>query len=116
MTQTNVYGENIILTPGDGHLVLISALRYTFGRQTYMPSAIIKIIKEHWDHIAYNTKYVMVRDVEEEITFYERSMEIYNEKEESKRDFKPCSLGGEIDVKTWYAFRDWLREQNIDGE
>ena len=54
----------------DLELMLISAMRYAIGRQTYMPSATIDFIRPLIPHLSTNTLYVMKRDVEEDVPYH----------------------------------------------
>ena len=59
-------------------LMLISALRYAIGRETYMPDITINYIKTKVPYLSANTLYVMSRDIEEEVKRYERiNRELY---------------------------------------
>ena len=59
-------------------LMLISALRYAIGRETYMPDITINYIKTKVSYLSANTLYVMSRDIEEEVKRYERiNRELY---------------------------------------
>ena len=53
-------------------LMLISALRYAIGRETYMPDITINYIKTKVPYLSANTLYVMSRDIEEEVARYRR--------------------------------------------
>ena len=116
MTNNNYYGEPITFEPDDVHVILISAMRYTFGRQTYMPHTIVEIIKQKWSSLSHATKYVILQDVRDEINTYERLLDIYNEREETDEHSKPMTLGDAIDANMWYGFYKWLIEQNIEDE
>ena len=117
MTANNdYYGESITFGPDDVHIILISAMRYTFGRQTYMPHAIVKVIKTKWSGLSNATKYVILQDVHREINDYARMLNIYNAREEKDGYYKPMSLGASCDIEMWYSFYEWLKEQNIEGK
>ena len=63
-------------------LMLISALRYAIGRETYMPDITINYIKTKVPYLSANTLFVMSRDIEEEVERYERiNHELYMKKQ-----------------------------------
>ena len=63
-------------------LMLISALRYAIGRETYMPDITINYIKTKVPYHSANTLIVMSRDIEEEVARYERiKHELYIKKQ-----------------------------------
>ena len=47
----------------NGGIMVVSALRYSLGRMTYVPGAVQDWIKTHWDSLDSNTRFVIVRDV-----------------------------------------------------
>ncbi len=69
--------------------ILICALRYCVGRQTYMPGLVIDWAKRHWDAIHSNDQNLIKKEVEE----------IFE---------KDHYLGDRCDIETWENFRDWL--------
>lgn len=75
--------------------ILICAVRYCLGRETYMPGLVTGWIMGHCSgKLTHNTLTVMMRDVDEV----------------RKRD----ALGMECDVITWLKFYEWLRGET-DG-
>lgn len=56
----------------DFESMLICALRYSIGRETYMPSVTIDYIRYLIPQLSANTLYVMQRDIRETITSYGR--------------------------------------------
>ena len=63
-------------------LMMISALRYAIGRETYMPEITIHYIKNLVPKFTERTLFVMRRDIEEEVRRYERmGHELYMKKE-----------------------------------
>lgn len=71
----------------------ICALRYCFGRMTYMPSLIVDATKANWNLLSKGNKDVIQRDLQEFLT--------------SNRN-----KGMDCDEKTWLDFEDWILEQN----
>ncbi|NDC96518.1 hypothetical protein EB118_07890 [bacterium] len=51
----------------NGSIMVMSALRYSLGRHTYVPGAVQDWISDNWDSLDSNTKTVIVRDVFEHI-------------------------------------------------
>lgn len=47
----------------NGSIMVMSALRYSLGRHTYVPGAVQDWISDNWDSLNSNTKVVIVRDV-----------------------------------------------------
>ena len=76
-----------IETP-DNHFeaVLISAVRYSIGRRTYMPDLVTSWIRGHCaGALSRQTVEVMIRDID-----------------------TAASLGDDCDARTWMEFREWL--------
>lgn len=72
--------------------VLTCAVRYSIGRQTYMPHLVTNWIMGHCSGILKEkTLFVMKRDIDEAT---ERN-----------------ALGWECDVKTWREFRRWIVQE-----
>lgn len=46
--------------------LLISAVRYAFGRSTYMPSLTCEVLSKHMDRIAPKTAFVLARDIRQD--------------------------------------------------
>ena len=67
--------------------ILICALRYCVGRQTYMPGLVIDWAKRHWEELKPNDQNPIKKEVEE----------IF----ESDR-----YLGDRCDIETWLNFRE----------
>lgn len=71
----------------------ICALRYCFGRMTYMPSLIVDATKTNWDLLSKGNKDVIQRDLREFLT--------------SNRN-----KGMDCDESTWLDFEEWILEQS----
>ena len=83
--------ENTVYVSRDFELMMISAMRYAIGRQTYMPSVTIDYIRMLIPKLSTNTLYVMERDIREEVERYERMQyELYMKREwlELKNDIQ----------------------------
>lgn len=62
--------------------MMICALRYSIGRETYMPDIAINYIRVIVPYLSANTLFVMSRDIEEEVARYERiNRTLYMQKE-----------------------------------
>ena len=70
MSDVKVHGW--VAITDDFELMLISALRYAIGRESYMPSVTINYIHYLIPQLSANTLYVMQRDIRETITNYGR--------------------------------------------
>jgi hypothetical protein len=51
-----------ILTSVNGQIIIMSAHRYALGRQTYVVSSTIEWLKENWEYVADNSRFVILRD------------------------------------------------------
>lgn len=76
MGEVKVHGW--VCVTQDFELMMISALRYSIGRYTYMPRVTIDYIRYLIPQLSTNTLYVMKRDITEEVERYKRiEMELY---------------------------------------
>lgn len=75
--------------------IVLCAVRYCFGRKTYMPSLVIGYVKEHWKDLSQGDRDLILRDVGEELVLEDRS---------------PGWLGSKYDVQTWKDFHWWMSE------
>lgn len=80
----------------DYGLVVLCAIRYCFGRMTYMPDIVIDYVKEHWADLKQRDQDIILRDVGEELVREDRS---------------PGWLGYEVDVQKWRDFHWWILER-----
>lgn len=80
MGKVKVHGW--VMITQDFELMMISALRYAIGRESYMPSVTIDYIRYLIPQLSANTLYVMQRDIRETIARYGRiERELYMEVE-----------------------------------
>lgn len=80
MGKVKVHGW--VMVTQDFELMMISALRYAIGRESYMPSVTIDYIRYLIPQLSANTLYVMQRDIREAIARYGRiERELYMEVE-----------------------------------
>ena len=71
MGDVKVHGWVVITD--DFELMLISALRYAIGRESYMPGVTIDYIRYLIPQLSANTLFVMQRDIRETIIMYGRT-------------------------------------------
>ena len=65
--------HSIIFVTRDFELMIVCALRYSIGRESYMPSIAIDYIRYLIPMISANTLFILQRDIKEEIERYDRS-------------------------------------------
>ena len=70
MGKVKVHGWVVIAD--DFEAMMICALRYSIGRETYMPGIAIDYISYLAPQLSANTLFVMQRDIRETITSYSR--------------------------------------------
>lgn len=80
--------------------VLISAVRYCLGRQTYMPDAVTRWIMARVPELPAETAKIMLRDINEQRRLGER--------------LGKETLGDPCDVRTWETFESWLQGRLCD--
>ena len=81
----------------DTGFIAIAALRYAIGRRSYAPGLVADWIKRHWGDFQDCDKTTMFKNLESEIESFEKFPDIN-------------TLGDPCDKKTWYALRDWMKE------
>ena len=64
--------HSIIFVTRDFELMIVCALRYSIGRESYMPSIAIDYIRYLIPMISANTLFILQRDIKEEIERYDR--------------------------------------------
>jgi hypothetical protein len=87
----------------DAYLAYAAMFRYAFGRMTYMPDAVIGIIKRNKENIPDCALKLINTELEEEADRYER---VYKEHHEHGSNY-----GRECDRKAWITFHEWIKEQ-----
>lgn len=70
------------LTQEDFGTLCICAIRYCHGRQTYMPSLVQKIVKEHLSELSDKDISVMVGDCD-----FQRRMNLYGDEKYDKQNW-----------------------------
>lgn len=53
--MVNTEQKTLKINESNLHCLILCALRYTLGRQTYMPSVIIQIVKDNLENLSDNT-------------------------------------------------------------
>lgn len=87
--------------------LMICAVRYAIGRETYMPSLVQGFIRRYPQAVTENVKSVILRDIEENdrVTTHDPG------------DGKKMTIDhlgdARIDRPGWIAFRDWLRKLEV---
>lgn len=71
--------------------LILCAFRYAIGRQTYMPSLVQRITRNHLEQVAPATRATIAREIDDHI-----------------RDYK--NAGSEEDTAGWLAFKATLEE------
>lgn len=90
--------KNAVPLDEDLQTILICAVRYSLGRQTYMPGLVTGWIMGNCAGKLPNGRIeIMLRDIQEQREMGER--------------LGRASLGAPCDVRTWERFEAWLREQ-----
>ena len=98
MTAPRKKKSSVPVAPLDLRTLLFCSMRYSLGRQTYMPSLVQDLIKAHKD--------VLTKD-----DFKQLADEIieYHGKSNGK-------MGADFDTRDWLLFREWLlREYEGQG-
>lgn len=54
----------------DFEAILMCAVRYSLGRQTYMPKLVVDYIEPLLDKLSYNTLSIMHRDLTSNVAYY----------------------------------------------
>ena len=64
--------HSMISVTRDFELMIVCALRYSIGRESYMPSIAIDYIRYLIAMLSANTLFILQRDIKEEIERYDR--------------------------------------------
>lgn len=87
--------------------MMICAVRYAIGRQSYMPSLVQGFIMRYPQAVTENVKSVILRDIEENDRVTEHDL----------GDGKKMTIDHlgdtKIDRPGWIKFRDWLKELEV---
>ena len=86
-------------TSSDAKIAVMSMFRYAFGRRTYVPSAIIRIIKLNAKSLDDTTLNLLDRELSEAAEEYER---LYKDENQS-------NYGDHYDRAEWLAFHEWVK-------
>lgn len=89
--------------------LMICAVRYAIGRESYMPSLVQGFIRRYPQAVTENVKSVILRDIEENDRITEHDLV-------DGKKMTIDHLGDtKIDRPGWIAFRDWLRKLEVSG-
>ena len=91
--------------------MMICAVRYAIGRQSYMPSLVQGFIMRYPQAVTENVKSVILRDIEENdrITTHDLG--------DGQTTMTIDHLGDtRIDRPGWIAFRDWLEKLEVNDD
>jgi len=83
------------LSEQEKKVLFVGAYRYAFGRQTYIVSMTIDLLKNHWKDIPDGVKSIITRDL---IREYEWAIE-YDDW---------WKFGGDSDKASWLEFMDFI--------
>lgn len=73
--------------------ILVSAIRYSLGRSTYIAGWTVEETKRVWPKLDPNIRLLIARDIREDLAMYDR-------------------LGTKDDFRTdWQGFLDWIERQ-----
>ena len=78
----------------DEELMLISAVRYALGRQSYIVGTTAEFVASIRKKLSKECINIIIRDIQEEIEFYHR---------------RGTTCGMECDERTWVRLRDFLK-------
>lgn len=77
--------------------LFICSVRYSLGRQSYMPGLVQDLIVQHAKVLTSDHRKLLAREI----------MDHY-------RRFN--NIGAEMDTRGWLQFRDWLLSQDVDNQ
>ena len=88
--------------------LMICAVRYAIGRETYMPGLVQGFIRRYPEAVTANVKDVILREIQENDKIVNREI--------SPGHFLKIDMLGStlIDRPGWMKFRDWLQELKIE--
>ena len=93
-TQKLLPGE--VAVPVDVlYSLLVSHVRYSMGRMTYIVGECCKRVRWYWPHLESGHREVLIRDVSEELAMSERTGR---------------KLGMDFDHADWVALKNWMLE------
>lgn len=85
----------------DYGIICLCALRYCFGRRTYMPSLVMNYIKKNWKDFTEKDQNLFLKETTEILGQHRSGLPLYN-------------LGDKNDVQTYRDFQKWMlhRKEN----
>lgn len=75
--------------------LMICALRYCFGRMSYMPSLVVDATKANWELLPQSDRVTILKDIEQTIL--------------------EGRLGMDCDKQMWLSFYDWILSKNNEN-
>ena len=92
----------------DTATIMLCAMRYALGRETYMPEIVQRYIRNHRKELDLKTVTVMIRDIRE-------ADKITTHKLPNGTEYKIDGLGHtQIDRPGWLRLLDWLLDLEED--
>ena len=90
-------------SPTDVRIAVMAMFRYAFGRRTYVPSAIIRIIEANAKSLDDGTLRLLDKELQEAAEDYER---LY-------KDENVSNYGDPCDQAQWIAFHEWVKSEIV---
>ncbi len=110
LTPTKKKRKNITIKGDDVSelgALMICAVRYAIGRESYMPSLVQGFIRRYPQAVTENVKETILRDIEENDRITEHDLG-------DGKKMRIDHLGDtKIDRPGWLKFRDWLKELEV---
>lgn len=82
------------VSDSDLSTLFVCAVRYSLGRQSYMPGLVQSIVQKHVKALTDSERKLLVRDINDYLRMHGK-------------------IGSDFDTQGWLNFRDWL--QGIDN-
>ncbi len=92
--------ETMVEVRNDLYLMLVSTLRYSMGRQTYMVAETCRLVQKYWKFMDAGMREVLIRDLAQEL-----------ERVEQRGNF----LGSDFDHNDWATLLINLRQRQEEG-
>lgn len=84
--------HNATITAGNLQTLFLCSVRYCLGRQTYMPSLVMSIIRTHSNVLRKSDCEQLAREIHEHNRLF-------------------GNIGADFDTRDWLQFADWLLEE-----
>ena len=82
------------ISDSDLSTLFVCAVRYSLGRQSYMPSLVQSIVQKNAKALTDSERKLLIRDINDHLRMHGK-------------------IGSDFDTQGWLNFRDWL--QGIDN-